>query len=89
MTLAASHVKCLLNRYTRAGPRIPSLIPATARALDWLGAGKADAYDAALATLREDTRHWWGAPHDPDELEEDLGPTRPMGLACFSNFKDS
>jgi hypothetical protein len=30
----------------------------TRRALDLLGAGKADAYDAALATLREDTRHW-------------------------------
>jgi hypothetical protein len=23
-------------------------------------AGKADAYDAALTALREDTRHWWG-----------------------------
>jgi hypothetical protein len=44
---------------------------------------------AALTALPEDTRHWWEAPHDPDELEEDLSPTRPMRLACFSNFKDS
>ena len=31
---------------------------AEARPLDLLGAGKADAYDAALTALREDTRHW-------------------------------
>lgn len=30
----------------------------TRRALDLLSAGKADAYDAALTALREDTRHW-------------------------------
>jgi hypothetical protein len=43
---------------------------------------------AALTALREDTRPWWGAAHDPDKLEEDLSPTRSMWLACFSNFKD-
>ena len=48
----------------------------TRRALDLLGAGNADAYDAALAALREDTRHWWEnvLAHDPDELEENQGP---------------
>ena len=48
----------------------------TRRALDLLGAGNADAYDAALTALREDTRHWWeeALPHDPDELEEDQEP---------------
>jgi hypothetical protein len=44
----------------------------TRRALDLLGAGKADAYDAALTVLRKDTRHWWEEvlAHDPDEQEE-------------------
>jgi hypothetical protein len=44
----------------------------TRRALDLLGAGKADAYDAALAALREDTRHWWEEvlARGPGELEE-------------------
>jgi hypothetical protein len=48
----------------------------TRRALDLLGASKADAYDAALTALREDTRHWWEEvlAHDPDELEEDQEP---------------
>jgi hypothetical protein len=47
----------------------------TRRALDLLGAGKANAYDAALTALREDRRHWWEEvlAHDPDELEEDQG----------------
>jgi hypothetical protein len=58
-----------------------------AKALDLLGAGKANAYDAVLTAPRADTRHWWEElPHDPDELEEDRSPTRPMlRLACFSN----
>jgi hypothetical protein len=55
-----------------------------AKALDLLGAGKANAYDAVLTAPRADTRHWWEElPHDPDE---DRSPTRPMlRLACFSN----
>ena len=31
----------------------------TRRAIDLLGSGRNDAYDAALAALREDTRQWW------------------------------
>jgi hypothetical protein len=44
----------------------------TGRALDLLGAGKADAYDAALTALREDTRHWWEEvlARRPGELED-------------------
>jgi hypothetical protein len=44
----------------------------TRQALDLLGAGKANAYDAALAALREDTRHWWEEvlACGPDGLEE-------------------
>jgi hypothetical protein len=48
----------------------------TRRALDLLGTGAADAYNAALAALRGTTRHWWeeALVHDPDELEEDQEP---------------
>ncbi|MGH8573462.1 MAG: hypothetical protein ACREX8_12940, partial [Gammaproteobacteria bacterium] len=44
----------------------------TRRALELLGASKADAYDAALTALREDTRHWWEEilVRGPGELEE-------------------
>jgi hypothetical protein len=48
----------------------------TRRALDLLGSGRNDRYDAALAALREDTRDWWAdclAP-DPDELDEGEEP---------------
>jgi hypothetical protein len=35
-----------------------------------------------LATLREDTRHWWKdvLAHNPDELEEDQGPYTICGF---------
>jgi hypothetical protein len=48
----------------------------TRRALDLLGTMHNDAYEAALAALREDTREWWAdlLAHDPDELEEDEAP---------------
>ena len=48
----------------------------TRRALDLLGSGRNDAYEAALAALREDTRQWWEdvLARDPDELEEDGEP---------------
>jgi hypothetical protein len=48
----------------------------TRRALDLLGTMHNDAYEAALAALREDTREWWAdvLARDPDELEEDEAP---------------
>jgi hypothetical protein len=48
----------------------------TRRALDLLGSRRNDAYEAALAALREDTQEWWAnvLACDPDELEEDEVP---------------
>jgi len=48
----------------------------TRRALDLLGSRCNDAYEAALAALREDTREWWAdeLACSPDELEEDEAP---------------
>ncbi len=48
----------------------------TRRALDLLGSRRNDAYEAALAALREDTREWWAdmLAREPDELEEDEEP---------------
>jgi hypothetical protein len=41
-------------------------------ALDLLGSGRNDAYEAALATLQDDTRQWWDdvLARDGEELEE-------------------
>ena len=43
----------------------------TRRALDLLGSERNDAYEAALAALREDTQAWWAdvLAGDPDEIE--------------------
>lgn len=48
----------------------------TRRALDLLDSRRNDAYEAALAALREDTRQWWAdvLARDPDELDEDEEP---------------
>jgi hypothetical protein len=48
----------------------------TRRALDLLGSRCNDAYEAALAALREDTREWWAdeLACSSDELEEDEAP---------------
>jgi hypothetical protein len=48
----------------------------TRRALDLLGSKQNDAYEAALAVLRADTREWWAdvLASDPNELEEDEEP---------------
>jgi len=48
----------------------------TRRALDLLGAKRNDAYEAALAALREDTQAWWAdtLTRDPDELEDNEKP---------------
>ncbi len=42
----------------------------TRRGLDMLGSKRNDAYEAALAALREDTQAWWAdeLARDPDEL---------------------
>jgi hypothetical protein len=48
----------------------------TRRALELLDSRRNDAYEAALAALREDTRQWWAdmLACDPDEMEEDEEP---------------
>jgi hypothetical protein len=48
----------------------------TRRALDALGSRRNDAYEVALAALREDTQEWWAGvlACDPDELEDDEVP---------------
>jgi hypothetical protein len=48
----------------------------TRRALDLLGSHRNDAYEAALAALREDTQKWWAdlLARDPDELDEGEKP---------------
>jgi hypothetical protein len=48
----------------------------TRRVLELLGSKRNDAYEAALAALREDTQAWWAdvLARDPDELEEGEEP---------------
>jgi hypothetical protein len=48
----------------------------TRHALGLLGTKRNDAYEAALAALREDTQAWWTdmLVRNPDELEEDEAP---------------
>ena len=48
----------------------------TRRALDMLGSRRNDAYEAALAALREDTQKWWAdlLARNPDELDEGEKP---------------
>jgi hypothetical protein len=48
----------------------------TRGALDLLSSRRNDAYEAALAALREDAREWWAETlaRRPDELEEDEEP---------------
>jgi len=57
----------------------------TRRALDLLGAGKADAYDAALTALREDTAIGGRrcSPATPMSWRRTRSPTRPMRLALI------
>jgi hypothetical protein len=59
----------------------------TRRALDLLGSKRNDAYEAALAALREDTRAWWAdtLARDPDELGEGEEPASAdvEGLRSF------
>jgi hypothetical protein len=48
----------------------------TRQAFDLLGSKRNDAYEAALAGLRDDTREWWEdvLARDPDKLDEDEEP---------------
>jgi hypothetical protein len=59
----------------------------THRALALLGSSRNDAYEAALAALREDTQDWWAdmLARNPDELEEDeaAATADPEGLRRF------
>jgi hypothetical protein len=61
----------------------------TRRALDLAGTKRSDAYEAALAILRKDTREWWAnlLARNPDELEEDEEPSTAnvTGLRRFLN----
>jgi hypothetical protein len=49
----------------------------THRALDVLGSRRNDAYEAALAALREGTQEWWAEflARKPDELDEQAKAT--------------
>ena len=56
-------------------------------ALDLLGSKRNDAYEAALAALREDTQEWWAdiLARNPDEMEEGEEPATAdiEGLRSF------
>ena len=59
----------------------------TRHALDQLGSGRNDAYEAGLAALRVDTRQWWEEQRagDPEALDEDRRPytANTAGLRAF------
>ena len=57
------------------------------QALDLLDSTRNDAYEAALAALRNDTREWWEdvLARDPDELEEDDEPATD-DTECLKRF---
>jgi hypothetical protein len=59
----------------------------TRRALELLGSKRNDAYEAALAALREDTQGWWAdvLARNPDEMSEGEKPATAdaEGLRCF------
>jgi hypothetical protein len=59
----------------------------TRRALELLGSKRNDAYETALAALREDTQAWWADTlrRDPDELGDGEEPATPdvEGLRRF------
>jgi hypothetical protein len=63
----------------------------TRRALDVLASRRNDAYEKALAALREDTQAWWAdmLALGPDELEEDETPptANAEGLRHFLEAK--
>jgi hypothetical protein len=58
----------------------------TKAALEILGTTRNDAYEAALAVLREDTRDWWhselGREATEDEEDESRYSADPSSLRC-------
>jgi hypothetical protein len=61
----------------------------TRRALDLLGTKRNDAYEAALAAVREDTQDWWTdmLTRNPDELDEGEAPPSQTPRACAASSK--
>ena len=61
----------------------------TRRALELLGSKRNDAYEAALAALREDTQAWWAdmLARDPDEWRRAKSQPPPMSRACAASSK--
>jgi pimeloyl-ACP methyl ester carboxylesterase len=63
----------------------------THRAIKLLGTKRNDAYEAAMAALRDDTRQWWAdtLAEDPEELEEGEAPPTAdgEGLRAFLQGK--
>lgn len=62
----------------------------TRRALDLLGSKRNDAYEAALAALRDGTRECWAEvlARDPDELDEDEEPAKADAEALRRFLED-
>ena len=61
----------------------------TRDALELLGSKRNDAYEAALAALREDTQTWWAdtLAGDPDDLGEGKEPATADVEACAASSK--
>jgi len=53
----------------------------TRRALELLGSQRNDAYETAIAALREDTQQWWAYElhRNPNDLDDDEEPLSPDG----------
>ena len=51
----------------------------TRRALDLLGSNRNDAYETAIAALREDTQQWWTCELQRNPIEDDEEPFSPDG----------
>ena len=53
----------------------------TRRALELLSSQRNDAYETAIAALREDTQQWWAYElhRNPNDLDEDEEPLSPDG----------
>ncbi len=60
----------------------------TRQALDLFDSSRKDAYEAALATLRDDTRESWEdtLARDPDELEEEEEEPATADAECMRRF---
>src|SRR3712207_759471 len=72
---AAAAVRATAEETAEDLADVDAVEPMTRRALDLLNSARNDAYEAALAALRDDTREWWeetlaDAAEEPDEGEE-------------------